>query len=142
MDVVFVRHKMSSTEEILRELWDLGLIALHYQDIDSVDPEDLWEWMSKYEAETGDRLLAIPHNGNLSNGLMFSAFKLDSDELLDADYATRRARWEPLYEVTQMKGDGEAHPMLSPDDAFADFETWDKGQLGPNPKTPDMIPNE
>ena len=115
---------------------------LPFSAYDSVDPEDLWEWMEKYEAETGDRLLAIPHNGNLSNGLMFDTFKLDSDELLDADYAKRRARWEPLYEVTQMKGDGEAHPMLSPDDAFADFETWDKGQLGPNPKTPDMIPNE
>nr|WP_254438143.1 DUF3604 domain-containing protein [Ruegeria arenilitoris] len=115
---------------------------LPFSAYDSVDPEDLWDWMAQYEADTGDRLLAIPHNGNLSNGLMFDTVKLDSDELLDADYATRRARWEPLYEVTQMKGDGEAHPMLSPDDLFADFETWDKGQLGPNPKTPEMIPNE
>ncbi|WP_170425130.1 DUF3604 domain-containing protein [Ruegeria arenilitoris] len=115
---------------------------LPFSAYDSVDPEDLWDWMARYETDTGDRLLAIPHNGNLSNGLMFDTFKLDSDELLDADYATLRARWEPLYEVTQMKGDGEAHPMLSPDDPFADFETWDKGQLGPNPKTPEMVPNE
>ncbi len=115
---------------------------LPFSAYDSVNPEDLWVWMAAYEADTGDRLLAIPHNGNLSNGLMFDTIKLDSDEPLDAEYATRRARWEPLYEVTQMKGDGEAHPMLSPDDPFADFETWDKGQLGPAPKTPEMIPNE
>jgi len=115
---------------------------LPFSAYDSVDPEDLWAWMADYEADTGDRLLAIPHNGNLSNGLMFDTVKLNSDDALDADYAERRARWEPLYEVTQMKGDGEAHPMLSPDDPFADFETWDKGQLGPNPKTVDMIPNE
>ena len=115
---------------------------LPFSAYDSVDPEDLWDWMAAYEADTGDRLLAIPHNGNLSNGLMFDTVRLGSDEPLDDDYAARRARWEPLYEVTQMKGDGEAHPMLSPDDAFADFETWDKGQLGPAPKTPEMIPNE
>ena len=113
-----------------------------FSQYDSADPEDLWAWMAQYEADTGDRLLAIPHNGNLSNGLMFDDVKLGSDTPLDADYAKRRARWEPLYEVTQMKGDGEAHPLLSPDDAFADFETWDKGQLGPAPKTPDMIPRE
>ncbi|MBO9446892.1 DUF3604 domain-containing protein [Ruegeria sp. R14_0] len=115
---------------------------LPFSQYDSANPEDLWDWMEAYEADTGDKLLAIPHNGNLSNGLMFDSVKLGSDEPLDAAYAERRARWEPLYEVTQMKGDGEAHPMLSPDDAFADFETWDKGQLGPNPKTPEMIPNE
>jgi hypothetical protein len=112
-----------------------------FSNFDSFDPEDLWAWMERYEADTGDRLLAIPHNGNLSNGLMFDDVTL-AGERLDADYAARRARWEPLYEVTQMKGDGEAHPMLSPDDPFADFETWDKGQLGPEPKTPEMLPRE
>jgi hypothetical protein len=114
---------------------------LPFSAFDSVDPEDLWRWMERFEARTGDRLLAIPHNGNLSNGLMFDDVTL-SNVPLDRDYAERRARWEPLYETTQMKGDGETHPMLSTQDEFADFETWDKGQLGPAPKTPDMIPNE
>jgi len=109
---------------------------------DSVDPEDLWKWMAAYEQKTGEKLLAIPHNGNLSNGLMFDEVTLRSKKPLDSDYAQRRARWEPLYEVTQMKGDGEAHPLLSPRDEFANFETWDKGQLGPAPKTKDMIPRE
>jgi hypothetical protein len=97
--------------------------------------------MATYEAETGGRLLAIPHNGNLSNGLMFDDATL-SGEPLSADYAERRMRWEPLYEITQMKGDGEAHPMLSPTDEFADYGTWDKGSFGPEPKTPEMLPKE
>ena len=105
------------------------------------DPEALWDWMETYEAETGGRLLAIPHNGNLSNGLMFDD-RTFSGAPLSADYAQRRQRLEPLYEVTQMKGDGETHPMLSPEDAFADFETWDKGSFGTEPKTPDMLPRE
>lgn len=104
-------------------------------------PEILWDWMESYEAETGGRLLAIPHNGNLSNGLMFDDVTSSGAEL-NAAYAERRQRLEPLYEVTQMKGDGEAHPMLSPDDAFADFVTWDKGSFGTEPKTPEMLPRE
>ena len=87
------------------------------------------------------RLLAIPHNGNLSNGLMFDDVTFEGVPL-DRAYAERRMRWEPVYEVTQMKGDGEAHPALSPDDEFADFYTWDKGSFGPAPKTPDMLPRE
>lgn len=113
-----------------------------FSNFDSFDPEDLWKWMAEFEENTGDRLLAIPHNGNLSNGLMFDDVTLVSKEPFDRGYAERRARWEPLYETTQMKGDGEAHPFLSPDDEFADFETWDKGQLGPAPKTKDMLPRE
>ena len=113
-----------------------------FSNFDSFDPEDLWAWMQRYEENTQDRLLAISHNGNLSNGLMFDDVTLSSREPLDAEYAKRRMRWEPLYETTQMKGDGEAHPMLSADDEFADFETWDKGQLGPEPKTLDMLPRE
>ncbi len=108
---------------------------------DSVDPEDLWEWMGAYEEETGGQVLAIPHNGNLSNGLMF-AFETYGSEPLTLDYALRRQRWEPLYEVTQIKGDGEAHPLLSPDDAFADFETWDEGNLNLIPKEEGMIEHE
>jgi len=108
---------------------------------DSQDPEDLWAWMQAYEAKTGGRVLAIPHNGNLSNGLMFDDVTF-SGKTLDRDYAERRMRWEPIYEVTQMKGDGEAHPSLSPNDEFADYGTWDKGSFGPEPKTPDMLPRE
>jgi len=109
---------------------------------DSTDPEDLWAWMAKYEDRTGGRLLAIPHNGNLSNGLMFDDVTFTSRKKLDRDYVERRTRWEPVYEVTQMKGDGETHPLLSPDDEFADYGTWDKGSFGPDPKTPDMLPRE
>jgi hypothetical protein len=108
---------------------------------DSEDPERLWDWMEQSEAEAGVRLLAIPHNGNLSNGLMFDDVTFEGAPL-DRAYAERRMRWEPIYEVTQMKGDGEAHPALSPDDEFADFYTWDKGSFGPDPKTPDMLPRE
>ena len=109
---------------------------------DTHDPERLWDWMEAYEARTGGRLLAIPHGGNLSNGLMFDDVTLTDRRSLNAAYAERRAKWEPLYEVTQIKGDGEAHPMLSPDDEFADYETWDNGSFGPEPKTPDMLPRE
>ena len=97
--------------------------------------------METYEAKTGGKVLALPHNGNLSNGLMFDDVTFTTKEALSADYATRRMRWEPLVEVTQMKGDGEAHPMLSPNDEFADFETWDKGSFG-GAKNTDMIPRE
>jgi hypothetical protein len=86
-------------------------------------------------------LLAIPHNGNLSNGLMFDDVTF-SGEPLTQDYALRRQKWEPVYEITQMKGDGESHPAFSPTDEFADYEIWDKGSFGPQPKTPDMLPRE
>jgi hypothetical protein len=112
-----------------------------FSNYDSTDPEDLWAWMAAYEEETGDRLLAIPHNGNLSNGLMFDAVTLTDRTPLDRDYAERRMRWEPIYEVTQIKGDGEAHPSLSPNDEFADYGTWDRGSFGAA-KDPDMIPRE
>jgi len=109
---------------------------------DTSDPEDLWQWMASYEEKTGGRLLAIAHNGNLSNGLMFDDVTFTSRKKLNRDYAERRMRWEPVYEVTQMKGDGEAHPSLSPNDEFADYGTWDKGSFGPQPKTADMLPRE
>ena len=108
---------------------------------DTEDPERLWDWMEQAEKKAGVRLLAIPHNGNLSNGLMFddATFK---GAALNRAYAERRMRWEPVYEVTQIKGDGETHPKLSPKDKFADFYRWDKGSFGPEPKTPDMLPRE
>jgi hypothetical protein len=108
---------------------------------DTEDPERLWDWMEKSEKEAGVRLLAIPHNGNLSNGLMFDDVTFTKGPM-DRAFAQRRMRWEPVYEVTQMKGDGETHPKLSPKDKFADFYTWDKGSFGPDPKTPDMLPRE
>ena len=98
--------------------------------------------MAAYEEKTGGSMLAIPHNGNLSNGLMFDVETLTDKNPLDRDYAERRMRREPIYEVTQIKGDGEAHPLLSPDDEFADYGTWDKGSFGPQPKTEDMLPRE
>ena len=98
--------------------------------------------MSDVEKKTGGRLLAIAHNGNLSNGLMFDDITLTTKKPLDRDYAQRRMRWEPLYEVTQIKGDGEAHPALSRNDEFANFETWDKGSFGPAVHTADMLPRE
>jgi hypothetical protein len=94
---------------------------------DSIDPEELWAFMARYEEKTGGRILAIPHNPNLSNGVMFA--ETVNGKAMTRDYAERRARWEPLLEVTQMKGDSEAHPLLSPDDEFADFETWDAGNF-------------
>lgn len=109
---------------------------------DTDDPERLWDWMEAFEAKTGERVLAIPHGGNLSNGLMFDDVTLTDKLPLDAAYAKRRMRWEPIYEITQIKGDGETHPALSPDDAFADYETWDNGSFGPDPKIPEMLPKE
>lgn len=109
---------------------------------DTSDPERLWEWMAAYEKKTGGRLLAIPHNGNLSNGLMFDDVTLATKKPLDRDYAQRRMKWEPIYETTQPKGDGETHPSLSPSDEFANFERWDKGSFGEQLKTPDMLPRE
>jgi len=95
----------------------------------SDNPRDLWDWMQIYQDRTGGRLLAIAHNGNLSNGIMFPVVDSFSGDPLDLEYAENRARWEPLYEATQIKGDGEAHPYLSPNDEFADYETWDQGNL-------------
>ncbi|HSA86580.1 MAG TPA: DUF3604 domain-containing protein [Nitrospira sp.] len=109
---------------------------------DSEDPEDLWKWMADYEQKTGGKLLAIPHNGNLSNGLMFDDITLVTKKSIDRDYAERRMKWEPVYEVTQIKGDGETHPGLSPTYEFANFERWDKGSFGPEPKTKAMLPRE
>lgn len=110
--------------------------------VSGMNPEKLWAWMADYEKETGGKILAIPHNANLSNGQMFQMVDGDGSPL-SARYASLRARWEPLVEVTQIKGDGEAHPLLSRNDEFADFETWDIGNLiGSREKTSDMLPGE
>jgi Protein of unknown function (DUF3604) len=101
---------------------------LPFSSMDGGDPEQLWAFLSEYEKSTGGRALAIPHNSNVSNGLMFAETTL-SGEPLSKDYAERRDRWEPVIEVTQIKGDSETHPFLSPNDEFADYETWDKANL-------------
>ena len=111
-----------------------------FSNYDSSDPEDLWRWLQNYERNTGGHVLAIPHNGNLSNGLMFDDKTLGG-EPFTRDYAERRAFWEPLYEVTQIKGDSETHPALSPNDEFADYWRWDKGNFAVG-KKPGMLPRE
>jgi len=114
-----------------------------YPPTGSPNPRDLWEWLANYEDKTGGDVLAIAHNGNLANGIMFPLRAQWDGTELDDVYVTRRARWEPLYEVTQIKGDGETHPFLSPDDEFADYETWDVGNLDVSEaKTDDMLAGE
>ncbi|WP_294222530.1 DUF3604 domain-containing protein [uncultured Shimia sp.] len=113
-----------------------------FSQFDSKNPEDLWASLAEYEARTGGEVLAIAHNGNLSNGRMFSMNAWDGSELTK-EIAEMRARFEPIYEPTQIKGDGEAHPFLSPDDEFADFDTWDASNLnGTEVKTPEMLAAE
>jgi len=109
----------------------------------SNDPKDLWKWMNTYETKTGGNILAIAHNGNVSNGIMFPVVDSFTGKKIDKKYAETRARWKPLYEVTQIKGDGEAHPFLSPNDEFADYETWDFGNLNLSvPKEDEMLQYE
>ncbi|WP_170451744.1 DUF3604 domain-containing protein [Ruegeria arenilitoris] len=113
-----------------------------FSQYDSKNPEDLWAFLAEYEQRTGGEVLAIAHNGNLSNGRMFSLNAYDGSALTQ-EIASLRARFEPLYEPTQIKGDGEAHPFLSPDDEFADFDTWDAANLnGTELKQPEMLAGE
>lgn len=105
---------------------------------DSLDPRDLWNALAKYEEETGGEVIAIAHNGNISNGMMFPSETIDGEPITSA-YAKLRARWEPIYEVSQVKGDGESHPTLSPTDEFADFETWDEDNINRNAKKEDWM---
>jgi hypothetical protein len=106
----------------------------------SDNPRDLWKWMGAYEEKTGGSVLAIAHNGNLSNGRMFPIIESFTGKPLDKEYAEQRAKWERLYEASQTKGDGETHPALSPNDEFANFERWDFGNLdGSVAKTPNML---
>ena len=95
--------------------------------------------MLTYEEKTGGSVLAIAHNGNLSNGRMFPLIESFTGKPIDGS-TPRRAQWERLYEATQIKGDGETHPFLSPNDEFANFERWDKGNLDlSEPKKPEML---
>jgi len=127
---------------IYRDGGDRALRVLPFTNTDSSDPEELWKALAAYEQKTGGRVLAIPHNGNLSNGLMFDLQTL-SGGAITKEYAQKRVHWERLCESTQIKGDGEAHPYLSPDDEFADYETWDLGNLDlSQAKTRDMLIGE
>jgi hypothetical protein len=98
--------------------------VLPFTSYDSAYEEELWAFLDRYERQTGGRVISIPHNSNLTSGEMFATH--DSWDLpITYPYAATRARFEPIVEITQIKGDSETHPYLSPDDAFADFETWD-----------------
>jgi hypothetical protein len=109
---------------IFRDGADRVSQIIPFSTFDSQDPADLWKFMDAYEKKTGGQVLAIPHNGNLSNGLMYTAETFDGKPM-DLAYTEARASHEPLFEATQIKGDGETTPYLSPNDEFANFERWD-----------------
>ncbi|MEP2784816.1 MAG: DUF3604 domain-containing protein [Pseudoruegeria sp.] len=107
------------------------------------NPTSLYKWLEDYQEKTGGRAVAFAHNGNLSNGWMFPTDDTYHGGKVDQSYVEQRAKWEPHYEVTQIKGDGEAHPYLSPEDEFADYENWDVGNLDLSEiKTEDMLQHE
>jgi hypothetical protein len=108
---------------------------LPYSSLESQDPEDLWAWLETTSQETGAKFIAIPHNSNLSMGQMFSE-TTQSGKPLSADYARTRNKWEKAIEIVQIKGDSETHPLLSPVDEYADFETFEF-VLIPGGGTPD-----
>lgn len=129
--VVIFRDGKSLTDQIVP-----------FSSLDSENPADLWAALGGYEKKTGGKVLAIAHNGNLSNGRMFGVVDFNGAPLTRA-YAETRGKWEPLYEVTQIKGDGEAHKFLSPNDEFAGYEIWDKGNLNlSEKKKPEMLQYE
>ena len=109
----------------------------------STDPKTLYQWLEAYTTEQGGTAFAYAHNGNLSNGWMFPTETTYHGGKVDEEYVRLRAKWEPHYEITQIKGDGETHPVLSPDDEFADYENWDLGNLDMSQlKTDDMLKGE
>jgi len=109
----------------------------------TTDPLALYQWLENYQTKYGGRAFAFSHNGNLSNGWMFPLEKTYAGGEVDETYVKLRAKWEPHYEITQIKGDGEAHPYLSPEDEFADYETWDVGNLDITElKKPEMLKGE
>jgi len=112
--------------------------TIPYSMFDSVDPQGLWNYLADYEATTGGQAFAVPHNGNMSNGLMFSE-RMSNGKPMTRDYAAKRIRWEPLHEIAQIKGDEETHPLLSPEDEFADFENWDVSNLAGNAAKEDWM---
>lgn len=97
---------------------------LPFSALDSDVPEDLWQWMDGQRAQ-GNDVLAVPHNGNASDGLMFPVEESYGGSALNSEYAAARMRNESVYEITQIKGTSETHPALYPDDEFGQFELWD-----------------
>jgi len=118
---------------IFRDTAEQALQVLPLTTFQTQDPEKLWAWMASYEQKTGGQLLAIPHNGNMSNGRMFEESRFDGSPAT-AEWAETRQKYERLYEVTQIKGQSESHPSLSPTDEFADWDLWDRGNLIVAPK--------
>ncbi len=132
----FIGYEWSSTpggdnlhrNVIFRDGGEKALKLLPFTTFESQDPEKLWQWLSDYQQKTGGQILAIPHNSNLSGGLMF-ADRTFGGKPLDRAYAEQRAKWEPVAEITQSKGDSETLGSISPDDEFANFERWDKTNI-------------
>jgi hypothetical protein len=125
---------------VFRDGADRARQVLPFSEFDSADPEELWKYLAAYEAKTGGRVLAIPHNSNLSGGMMFAS-RTWSGKPLDKQYAQTRIRFERLVEASQTKGDSETTPRLSPRDEFANFERWDKANIfGTIATTPEMLP--
>ena len=147
-----IGYEWTSTEKgnnlhrnvLYRDGGDRARRMVPYTTSESFNPEDLWKWMARYEKATGGQLLALAHNGNMSNGIMFPVERNPATgKPLTSDYAKQRIRWEPLYEVTQIKGDGETHPLLSSNDEFADYETLALGNLNLTvPKEDSMLQYE
>ncbi|MEE8397544.1 MAG: DUF3604 domain-containing protein [Desulfobacterales bacterium] len=108
---------------IFKDNQDRASQVLPFSRFDSRDPEKLWGYLAAYAETTGGDAIAIPHNANISGGITFALTNFQGQPL-SREYAATRAKWEPLSEVTQIKGDGEAYPLLSPEDEFADYETW------------------
>ena len=131
---------------ILRDNADIALKAeplTTQPPLGSTDPLDLYTWLENYEESYGGQAFAFAHNGNLSNGWMFPTEETYAGGVVDKNYVKLRAKWEPHYEITQIKGDGEAHPYLSPKDEFADYETWDLANLDITQlKKPEMFKGE
>lgn len=126
---------------ILRDGKDKADKVIPYTSLVGTSADMLWDYMDGYEKSTGGKMLAIPHNSNLSNGLMFQ-MTMPGGGPMTAEYARRRAAREPIVEATQIKGDSETHPFLSPNDEFASFGKagWDIGNLDNSvKKTNDMF---
>jgi hypothetical protein len=121
----------------IREGKQIGEQFIPYTSFDSFKPEELWQWLAVTSEKTGANFIAIPHNSNISKGLMFP-LNDSYGKPISAQYAKDRMRWEPLVEMTQIKGDSETHPSLSPTDEFADYETYEHviavGEFAEKPK--------